>query len=276
MTKPVADLASAFPRGRILPGGPSRHRSVHVIERNALAYRRMWYVFLTGFFEPLLYLLSIGVGVGALVGRLPGPAGRSVTYEAFVAPGLLAAAAMNGSVFDTTFNFFVKYKYAGTYDAMLATPLGVGDVAQGEVGWALLRGTVYAAAFLLTMAALGLVASPWGVLAVPAAVLIGYGFAGLGLAATTWMRSFVDFDFVNLALVPLFLFSATFFPLSRYPDAVAWVVRLTPLYQGVNLERSLVLGDIRWTLLVPAVYLGALGWGGVRVASSRLARLLQP
>jgi len=144
------------------------------------------------------------------------------------------------------------------------------------VGWALLRGTVYAAAFLLTMAALGLVASPWGVLAVPAAVLIGYGFAGLGLAATTWMRSFVDFDFVNLALVPLFLFSATFFPLSRYPNGVAWVVRLTPLYQGVNLERSLVLGDIRWTLLVPAVYLGALGWGGVRVASSRLARLLQP
>jgi lipooligosaccharide transport system permease protein len=236
----------------------------------------MWYVFLTGFFEPLLYLLSIGVGVGALVGRLPGPGGRPVTYEAFVAPGLLAAAAMNGSVFDTTFNFFVKYKYAGTYDAMLATPLGVGDVALGEVGWALLRGTVYAAAFLLTMAALGLVASPWGALAVPAAVLIGYGFAGLGLAATTWMRSFVDFDFVNLALVPLFLFSATFFPLSRYPNGVAWVVRLTPLYQGVNLERSLVLGDVRWTLLVPAVYLGALGWGGVRVASARLARLLQP
>ena len=276
MTKSLAELASAVPRGRILPVGPSRRRSVHVIERNALAYRRMWYVFLTGFFEPLLYLLSIGVGVGALVGRLPGPGGRLVTYEAFVAPGLLAAAAMNGSVFDTTFNFFVKYKYAGTYDAMLATPLGVGDVAQGEVGWALLRGTVYAAAFLLTMAALGLVASPWGVLAVPAAVLIGYGFAGLGLAATTWMRSFVDFDFVNLALVPLFLFSATFFPLSRYPNGVAWVIRLTPLYQGVNLERSLVLGDVRWTLLVPAVYLGALGWGGVRVASARLARLLQP
>jgi lipooligosaccharide transport system permease protein len=276
VTKSLADLAAAAPRGRILPVGPSRHRSVHVIERNALAYRRMWYVFLTGFFEPLLNLLSIGVGVGALVGRLPGPAGRSVTYEAFVAPGLLAAAAMNGSVFDTTFNFFVKYKYAGTYDAMLATPLGVGDVALGEVGWALLRGTVYAAAFLLTMAALGLVESPWGVLAVPAAVLVGYGFAGLGLAATTWMRSFVDFDFVNLALVPLFLFSATFFPLSRYPNGVAWVVRLTPLYQGVNLERSLVLGDVRWTLLVPAVYLGALGWGGVRVASARLARLLQP
>jgi len=272
----LAGIAAGSPPGRILPVGTARRRPLHVVERNALAYRRMWFVFLTGFFEPMLYLLSIGVGVGTLVGRLPGPGGRSVTYEAFVAPGLLAAAAMNGSVFDTTFNFFVKYKYAGTYDAMLATPLGVGDVALGEVGWALLRGTVYAAAFLLTMAILGLVGSPWGVLAVPAAVLIGYGFAGLGLAATTWMRSFVDFDFVNLALVPLFLFSATFFPLSRYPNGVAWVVRLTPLYQGVSLERSLVLGDMRWTLLVHAAYLGVLGWGGVRVAASRLARLLQP
>ncbi|HMC52852.1 MAG TPA: ABC transporter permease [Acidimicrobiales bacterium] len=277
MTKSLDDLASTTrPWGRVLPLAPARRRPFHVVERNALAYRRMWFVFMTGFAEPMLYLFSIGVGVGALVGRLPGPGGRPVTYEAFVAPGLLAAAAMNGSVFDTTFNFFVKYKYAGTYDAMLATPLGVDDVARGEVGWALLRGTVYAAAFLLTMAALGLVRSAWAVLAVPAAVLIGYAFAGLGLAATTWMRSFVDFDFVNLALVPLFLFSATFFPLSRYPSGVAWVVRMTPLYQGVSLERGLVLGDVRWTLLVHVAYLGALGWGGVRVATSRLGRLLQP
>jgi lipooligosaccharide transport system permease protein len=278
VTKSLADLADLRAWGRVLPVRPSRpgRRSFHVVERNALAYRRMWFIFLTGFAEPLLYLLSIGVGVGSLVGRLPGPGGRPVTYEAFVAPGLLAAAAMNGSVFDTTFNFFVKYKYAGTYDAMLSTPLGVGDVALGEVGWALLRGTIYAGAFLLTMAALGLLRSGWGVLAVPAAVLIGYAFAGLGLAATTWMRSFVDFDFVNLALVPLFLFSATFFPLSRYPAGLAWVVRVTPLYQGVSLVRGLVLGDIRWTLLVHVAYLAVAGWGGVRVAALRLARLLQP
>ena len=278
MTKSLADPPSAVrPWGRVLPPLPaSRRRPLHVVERNVLAYRRMWFIFLTGFAEPMLYLMSIGVGVGALVGRLPGPGGRPVTYEAFVAPGLLAAAAMNGSVFDTTFNFFVKYKYAGTYDAMLATPLRPGDVALGEVGWALLRGTVYAAAFLVTMAALGLVQSGWAVLGVPAAVLIGYAFAGLGLATTTWMRSFVDFDFVNLALVPMFLFSATFFPLSRYPSGVAWVVRVTPLYQGVSLVRGLVLGDIHWTLLVHVAYLAALGWGGLHVASVRLARLLQP
>jgi lipooligosaccharide transport system permease protein len=251
-------------------------RSVRIVERNALKYRRIWYVFLTGFAEPILYLLSIGVGVGELIGELPGAGGRPVSYEMFVAPGLMAAAAMNGAIFDTTFNFFVNFKYLHTYDAMLATPLRVGEVASGEVVWALLRGTVYACGFLVTMLALGLVESGWAVLAVPAAVLIGFAFAGAGLAATTFMRSFIDFDYVNLAIVPLFLFSATFFPLSRYPDTVEWIVRCTPLYQGVALERGLILGDIRWTLLVSAAYLSAMGWLGVRVAANRLGRLLQP
>ena len=260
--------------GRLFPGATGR--SLHVVERNALSYRRMWLVFLTGFAEPILYLLSIGVGVGKLVGRVPGPGGHLVAYRTFVAPGLLAVAAMNGAVLDTTFNFFVKFKYMKTYDAMLATPLAAHDVASGEVAWALLRGTIYAVAFLGTMAVLGLVSSAWAVLAVPVAVLIGYAFAGAGLAATTYMRSFIDFDFVNLALIPLFLFSATFFPLSRYPDALAWVVRLTPLYQGVVVERALVVGVVQWSLLVHVAYLALLGWGGVRLAGSRLGRLLQP
>lgn len=261
--------------GRVLPPMSGR-RPWRVVERNALAYRRMWVVFLAGFAEPILYLLSIGVGVGGLVGHLPGPGGRSVSYEDFVAPGLLAAAAMNGSVLDSTFNFFVKFKYMHTYDAMLATPMRIRDVARGEVVWALLRGAVYAAAFLVTMAALGLVGSAWAVLALPGAVLIGLAFAGAGLAATTWMRSFVDFDYVNLAIIPLFLFSATFFPLSRYPGALQWIVRCTPLYQGVALERGLVLGDLHWVLLVHVAYLAVLGQVGLRIAARRLVRLLQP
>ena len=127
---------------------------------------------------------------------------------------------------------------------MLATPLRATDVALGEIGWALLRGAIYAAAFLVTMALLGLVSSPWAVLCLPAAMLIGFAFAGAGMAATTFMRSFVDFDYVNIALIPLFLFSATFFPLSRYPTGLQWLIRVTPLYQGVVLERSLVFGDL--------------------------------
>ena len=110
----------------------------------------------------------------------------------------------------------------------------------------------------------------------PVAVLIGFGFAGVGLAATTFMRSFVDFDYVNMAMIPLFLFSATFFPLRSYPAGLQAIVRVTPLYQGVVLERSLVLGDLHWTLLLNALYLAVMGAIGLRVASRRLGLLLQP
>lgn len=274
MTASVAEQAGRAVRA-LLPGVTSASRPLRLVERNVLAYRRMRVVFATGFAEPILYLLSIGVGVGALVGGVE-YGGTVVDYEVFVAPGLLAAAAMNGALLDTTFNFFVKYKYSHTYDAVLATPLGVGDVAAGEVAWALLRGTAYSTGFLLTMLLFGDVESWWALLAVPGAVLIGFAFAGAGLAATTYMRSFVDFDYVTLAIVPLFLFSATFFPLSRYPDWLEAVIRVTPLYQGVVLERALILGDVEWTLLLNAAYLGVMGWAGLRIASRRIGRLLQP
>lgn len=277
-TATTGTAAARVPRplGLVLPPGTAGRRPLRLVERNVLAYRRMWLVFLSGFAEPFLYLLSIGVGVGELVGELPGPGGQPIDYRHFVAPGMLAVAAMNGAVFDTTYNFFVKYKYLKTYDAVLATPLGTGDVAVGEMTWALLRGAVYAGAFLGTMAAFGLVESWWGVLGLPVAVLIGFAFAGAGLGATTFMRSFIDFDYVNVAIVPLFLFSATFFPLDRYPDALSWVVRATPLYQGVALERALVLGDVHWGLLAHAAYLFLMGAAGVQVAARRLGRLLQP
>ena len=183
---------------------------------------------------------------------------------------------MNGALLDTTFNFFIKYKYSHTYDAILATPLGTRDIATGEVVWALMRGAIYSTAFLVTMLAFGLVASWWALLVVPVAVLIGFAFAGTGLAATTYMRSWVDFDFVTLALIPLFLFSATFFPLTRYPAGLQAVIRFTPLYQGVVLVRSLVLGDLHWTLLAHAAYLFLMGAIGLRVAARRIGRLLQP
>jgi lipooligosaccharide transport system permease protein len=251
-------------------------RAFRVVERNARTYVRMWPAFLSGFLEPVFYLFSIGIGVGALVGDLPGPGGRPVAYDVFVAPAMLATSAMNGTVFDTTFNFFFKFKYAKTFDGMLATPLGVRDIVRGEVTWALLRALMYATVFLATMWAMDLIPSAWAVLALPAALLIGFGFAGAGMGLTTFMRSFVDFDYVQLAIVPLFLFSATFFPLSEYPASLAWVVRLSPLYQGVALERALILGDPSPVLLVHAAYLAVMGWIGLRVAGRRLGALLQP
>jgi lipooligosaccharide transport system permease protein len=251
-------------------------RPARVVERNIVAYRRMWRIFMTGFGEPLLYLFAIGIGVGQLVGDVAGPGGRPIAYEDFVAPGLMAASAMNGAIFDATFGFFFKFKWAHTFEAMLATPLGVGDVASGELVWCLLRGTTYSGAFLVIMWAMGLVASPWAVLALPVAMLIGFAFAGAGMAATTWMRSFVDFDKINLAMMPLFLFSATFFPLSRYPGPLQGFVQWTPLYQGVALIRSLTLGDVHWDLLRHVLYLVVMGAIGLTITSRRLGRLLQP
>jgi lipooligosaccharide transport system permease protein len=247
-----------------------------VLARNVVAYRRMWLIFLTGFVEPLLYLGSIGIGVGELVGDIAVPGVGPVPYREFVAPALVATSAMNGAIFDATFGFFFKLKYAHTFSAMLATPLRPADVAVGELAWCLLRGSAYSGAFLLVMWATGLVASPWAILAFPVTILIGLAFAGVGMAATTWMRSFVDFDKINLVMIPLFLLSATFFPLSRYPGAWEWVVRLTPLYQGVHLVRSLCLGVVGPGLLVHVAYLAVMGVVGVRIASRRLDGLLQP
>ena len=229
---------------------------------------------IAGVVEPLFYLLSIRVGLGGLVGPVIGPSGRPVGYTDFVAPALLATASMNGAVYDSTFNVFHKLKYAKVYEAALATPLGPGDIALGEITWALSRGLLYAITFLLVMAALGLVHSPWLLLAVPASVLIGFAFAGVGMAATTYMRSWKDFNFVILATLPMFLFSATFYPLSVYPRPLQIVVECTPLYHAVTLLRGLSLGVIGPAMLVSVGYLAVLGLAGLYVASRRIRRLL--
>jgi lipooligosaccharide transport system permease protein len=253
---------------------PSR-RALRLVERNMLVYRRGWIFIVSGFFEPFFYLLSLGVGLNKLVGPLY-IGTQLVHYTAFVAPGLLATSAMNGAVFDSTFNVFFKLKIAKTYDALLSTPLGVGDVAVGEITWALMRGSIYAAAFIVVMAALGLVLSPWTVLCFPAAMLTSFAFAATGMAATSYMRSWQDFDMVSLAILPLFLFSATFYPLTVYPGWLQLVVRCTPLYQSVSLVRSLDAGTFSWALAGHAAYLITLGLCGLAVTARRLGKLLLP
>ena len=234
----------------------------------------MWLVFASGVAEPLFYLLSVGVGLGALVGTVVGPDGQPVPYREFVAPGLLAVSALNGAMYDSTFNVFFRLKYAKLYDSVLATPVGPAEVALGEVGWALIRGAVYAVAFTTVMAVLGLIHSPWAVFAVPSAVLISFAIAAVGVASTTYMKSWQDFDYVLLVAVPMFLFSGTFYPLSVYPRAVAVIVEWTPLYQGVVLIRDLVLGFPSLDLLWRAGYLFAMGLAGLALASRRIAKLL--
>ena len=245
------------------------------MERNILVYRRGWIYLVSGFFEPFFYLLSIGVGLNHLVGTLS-VGGHSVAYSVYVAPGLLASSAMNGAVFDSTFNVFFKLKIAKTYDAVLSTPLGPSDVAVGELMWALIRGAAYAAAFLVVMAGLGYVVSTWAILCLPAAILVSFAFAAIGMTATSYMRSWQDFDKVSLAIIPLFLFSATFYPLSVYPGWIQLVVRCTPLYQGVAMLRGLDTGILSWSLAGHAAYLAVMGAVGLRITTRRLMKLLLP
>jgi lipooligosaccharide transport system permease protein len=261
-------LARAVP----MPAGAGMARML--VERNARVYRRGWLLLVSGFVEPVLYLFSLGVGLGALVGDVDAGGGVLVPYAVFVAPAMLASSAMNGAVFDSTFNVFFKLKYARLYDSVLATPLGPRDVAVGEIAWAQLRGGLYAVMFMLVMAASGLLRSWWALLALPAAMLVGLAFAAVGMAATTWMRSWQDFDLLNLVVLPMFLFSATFFPLSTYPEGLQPVVRVLPLYHAVELVRGLCLGLPDMSMFGHLAYLLVLGAGGVVVAARRLDRLL--
>lgn len=243
--------------------------AVRLIERNVTVYRHAWLPFITGFLEPVLYLFSIGVGLGGLIGRIDG-----VDYASYVAPAMLASSAMNGAVFDSTFGVYFKLRFTKLYDAVLATPLRPRDIAVGEISWALIRGLIYAAAFLVVMTIAGYVHSAQAILALPAATLIGFSFASVAMAATTYMTSWQDFDYITLATLPLFLFSATFYPLSTYPPALRIVAQLSPLYHGVALIRGCTLGTTGVSALAHTGYLLVLGLAGVAMTTRRLDRLL--
>jgi lipooligosaccharide transport system permease protein len=249
-------------------------RSARLIERNLYVYKHGWLVILSGFFEPLFYLLGIGFGLGALIGTIPGPNGQPIDYRLFVAPALLASSAMNGAIMESTFNFFFKLNYNKTFASILATPLSPGDIALGELGWALIRGGLYALGFMGVMVALGLVVSPWVILAVPAALLLGFAFGAVGMAATSFMKTWQDFDLIQLIVLPMFLFSGTFYPIEAYPEALRLFVQLTPLYQGVDLIRSLTVGAISPVLLFHVAYLATMGILGLLITSRRLDKLL--
>lgn len=212
-----------------------------------------WLVVVSGFFEPIFYLLSLGIGLGALVGTVQS-GGQDIPYAAFIAPALLAVAAMNGAVYDSTWNVFFKMQYAKLYEGMLATSLGPLDVALGEISLALLRGGFYASGFLIVMQALGLNLSWWAILALPAVLLIAFGFASLGMAITSYMKTFQQMDWVNFILLPMFLFSATFYPLTVYPEWIQWIIQALPLWHGVELVRGLTTGAVELGLLWHVLY----------------------
>ena len=231
-----------------------------------------WLVMLSGLFEPIFYLLSLGIGLGALVGTVAVD-GREVPYAAFIAPALLAVAAMNGAIYDSTWNVFFKIRFAKLYEGMLATSLGPLDVALGEIALALLRGALYAGGFMLVMQVLGLNLSWWAVLAVPAVLLIAFGFASIGMAITSYLTTFQQMDWINFVMLPMFLFSATFYPLTVYPEPVQWLIQALPLWHGVELVRGLTTGVVGPELLVHVAYYAAMIAVGLVFTTKRLRAL---
>ena len=229
-------------------------RSRAIMERAYIAFKSStWMIVISGFVEPVLFLLSFGYGLKDLVGNIT-VAGQPVGYVAFIAPALLATSAMNGAIYDSTMNVYFKLKHDRLYHGMLATSLGPMDVALGEISWALLRGLSYSIGFMAIVAPLGLIPSMWGILAIPAAVLIAFGFASFGMAVTSYMKSYQQLEVVNVVLLPMFLFSGSFYPLDVFPEWLQTIIRLFPLAHAIDLVRGLTLGNISWALAGHAMY----------------------
>lgn len=266
-------MTSEYLVTRVVPPLPRRWRGSYVMQRNVMATKAFWPVLASGLFEPIFYLFAIGVGIGALAGDVS-VGGMEISYTAFVAPAMLAAAAMNGAVFEST-NIFFKLKYGKTYEGILSTPVEPIDVASGEIGWTLTRGAAYSFAFLAVMAVMGLIESPWGILAFPATILIGFAFGAMATAGVTYMRTWQDLDLVTLITLPLFLFSATFYPIGILPPLFQVITWLSPLYQSVVLVRGLTLGVFDWTMAIAVVYLSVMGALGSWITSRRIGALLR-
>ena len=273
MTATDDRLATAASRTRPL-GALYAGNARSVMQRGWSATRSTnWLVILSGFFEPIFYLLSLGIGFGALVGDIQTSTGEQVPYAAFIAPALLATAAMNGAVYDSTWNVFFKMHFAKLYEGMLATSLGPLDVALGEILLALLRGALYAVGFMLVMQGLGLNLSWWALLALPAVLLIAFGFASFGMGITSYMKTFQQMDWINFILLPMFLLSATFYPITVYPEPVQVIIQAMPLWHGVELVRGLTTGDVHLGMLWHVLYFVVMIVLGLILTTRRLRAL---
>ncbi len=232
-----------------------------------------WVVVLSGFVEPIFYLLSLGVGLGAFIGDVHDAAGHAIPYAAYIAPALLAVSAMNGAIYDSTWNVFFKMNFGKLYEGMLATSLGPLDIALGEILLALFRGAVYGVGFQIVMQLMGLNLSWTALLAVPAVLLIAFGFASIGMGITSYLKTFQQMEWIAFALLPMFLFSATFYPLAVYPEPIQWLVQALPLWHGVELVRGLTTGVLGPAMLVHVLYYLVMIVAGLFFTTRRLRTL---
>lgn len=249
-------------------------RTGAVIERSVIAFKSStWVVVLTGFVEPILFLFAFGFGIGELIGDITPEGSEAISYAMYIAPGLLATSAMNGAIYDSTWNVFFKIKHGRLYESMLATSLGTLDVALGEIIWALMRGLMYATGFMAIVTPLGLVTSWWAILAIPAAVIIAFAFSAVGMAFTSYAKSYQQMDLINVILLPMFLFSGSFYPITVFPEWIQRTIQALPLWHAIELVRGLMLGDISWALLGHTGYFVAMIVLGTFFTARRLNAL---
>jgi lipooligosaccharide transport system permease protein len=231
----------------------SLRHAVSVWQRNAALYRRTWtWNLLPNFFEPVFYLMAIGIGVGAYITEMGG-----MSYVEFLAPGLVCVAAMNGASFEVTYNVYVRLNFEKTYDSMLTTPIEADDVLAGELLWAMTRVCLYGGSFFVVAALFGLAPMPHSLLALPIIPLAGLLFAALGIAFSLRIPNIDLFSFYfTLFLTPLFLFSDVFFPIAeRLSGPWLAVAEVLPLLHPVRLARSAFRGEPSWLVLWDLAYI---------------------
>ena len=246
-------------------------RAMRLFHRNLLAYKHYWIAFISGFFEPFFYLVAVGFGVGQFIEKVA-YAGAQLEYAVFLAPGLLAASTLNGAVFDGFFGPFFKLNWMKTYDGIMTTPVGIPDIAVGEIVWATMRGTIYGAGFLVVMLVLGLIESTWAILALPGVMLSATALSSGAMVLTGLTREISSLEKVmTLIVFPLFLFSGTFFPVNLYPDFLQPVVQATPLFHSASLLRDLTTGLVGSGTLWHVLYLVVLAV----VATTLAVRLMR-
>jgi len=234
-----------------------------------------WTLLVNGLFEPFLYLMSVGVGIGTLIGA-PGRAiAGGYSYASFVAPALLATSAMNTATAETIWGLWFRMRFEKFYDSLITTPLTAYDIAVGETTAAGLRGLFAGSCFLGVLAVLGMTHSMWALLASPAVALSAFSCAAAGLATATLMRELHHNQYVQLVMLPMFLFSATFYPLSIYPTPIHDVVAALPLYQSTNLIRGLTLGNVGRAQVFAVAYLSTFGLLSLWFGARRLTKLLE-
>ena len=249
--------------------------SGRVWQRNWLVYRRLWHRSLAfGFLQPIMFLTAMGLGIGAIIGSDARDAFGGVDYVDWLGPGLLAAAAMQTSTFESTYPIMNKIMWGRNYEAMLSTPLGIRSIVFGELAWSAFRIGTLCSVFLIVLFLFGIPRTPLALLAVPFAVLVGLAFSSCLIAFTATQKNDVGFSAVfRFVINPLFLFSGTFFPLTQLPDQVEWVAWLTPLFHGVELIRGAILDQMTLpAALVHAAYLLAMFGIGAYLAERNLTK----